>query len=366
MRVLQSRLWLMLAIISPWTVNAESISSRLENMEDSIILQEEAIHDIRDKMDYELDVSGYADLEYIVESHAVSRFRLHHLSLFFQKKLSEDWHFFSEVEFEDAPKHDLTNGTVAGNDEVAIGDAYGKLFVESMNFTYKIKPWLNARAGRTHTPTGIWAINGHPPFVSTQERPLHIRKIIPQLIDGLNVFGTMPLNNMYASYDLFIANGDGNTGHGDNNQPKAYGARGNSQLMLTSKASLDLGGSYYHDLRGDGIRREGVAAHAKLRLINLDVQGEAAYGRDSGASSINRSGLYVQGMWHMGVSAAGYRWDQFDENRADGVDKAANTFFFNYRFTPNLVLKAEYHSYKGKGVTEITTKTLFSIAAYLD
>ena len=51
-------------------------------------------------------ISGYADAELRITSNKNDNnsFRIRHLSLFFSKKVQEKWQFFSEIEFEDAPK----------------------------------------------------------------------------------------------------------------------------------------------------------------------------------------------------------------------------------------------------------------------
>ena len=114
------------------------------------------------------------------------------MSLFFTKDFGNGWSFFSEVEYEDGPKFEGDGTTLSSQD--------GKIFLESVNMTYLHKPDLSARVGRFFTPAGIWSVDHYPPFVGTQLRPQHIRKIFPQVIDGAGVFGSLTLkDNTYFS-----------------------------------------------------------------------------------------------------------------------------------------------------------------------
>lgn len=355
--------------------NAASVDNRLTEVEGAAALNEEAIAEMRDEMERAMDVSGYADVEYIVEKGKDSRFRMHHLSLFFQKKLTDKWKFFSEIEFEDAVKHDFGNVTVTDVDgvdqKVAAGTANGKIFVEAVNFTYQYRPEAMLRVGRMFTPAGIWSIDHYPPFVSTQERPKHIRKLFPQLIDGVVTFGTVGVGPAFVSYDAYFVNGDGNTGKGDKNQAKAYGGRTNVRLELPVFNDFEVGGSYYHDPKDSSnneLARTAIGAHGKVSVADLTVQTEGGFSRYVDASDAvqeTRSGYYVQAAYTLGATSVGYRYDTYDKDRANDTNEVVNSVFANYRFSPSLVGKVEYHMSGGTNQNE-GTKTVFSLAAYLD
>jgi len=362
-------------LLGTGVAHAASSDKRIADLEDAAAVSEEAIAEMRENMENALDVSGYADVEYIVEEGADSRFRMHHLSLFFQKKITEKWNFFSEIEFEDAVKHDFGNATVTDvdgvNQKVAKGTAYGKIFVEAMNFTYQYRPDVMFRVGRMFTPAGIWSIDHYPPFVSTQERPKHIRNLFPQLIDGAVVFGTTGSGSVFVSYDAYITNGDGNTGKGDKNQAKAYGGRGSLKLELPVVNEFEVGGSYYHDAKDSSnsdFARTAVGAHGKFSVAGLTVLGEGGFSRYKDANDVqqeSRSGYYVQPSYALGATTLGYRYDTYDKDRANDTNVVVNTLFANYRFSPSLVAKVEYHMSGGTNQDE-KTKTVFSLAAYLD
>jgi len=111
------------AIFVMASAHAESLDERVEMTEGNLELLEESIDDLRNELESQLRVSGYVDIEYIMSKDDDSRFRMHHMSFFFQKKISDKWKFFSEIEFKDAPL--FKSGT-----------SEGKIFVEAVNLDY--------------------------------------------------------------------------------------------------------------------------------------------------------------------------------------------------------------------------------------
>ena len=339
-------------------------AAAMDDLQGSVVLNEEAINEVRNDIDRRVQVAGYTDVEYILDSKAgkYPGFRMHHLSLFFKKKINEKWRWFSEIEFEDAPKHEFVND---GSNAVDTG--YGKIFVEAVNLDYVWKPELSVRVGRFFTPAGIWSVDHYPPFVPTQERPGHIRKLFPQLADGLMAFGTIKLGGMFFKYDAYLSNGDGNTGHHDQNAEKALGLKGD--LVLPMFQHLSVGGSFYTDPKDSAktdLIRTAFGAHAKLRAGNLTLQTEGGYRKNvwdaNDATLFSASGYYVQAMYALGKIAAGYRYDNFWSDRSDAAKETlTNTVFVNYRIDANLVLKAEHHM-----MDSGDTKTVFSAVAYLE
>jgi len=185
-------------VVTSAQVNDE-VTNYSESKDDSVTVKsildssdeaEIAIHlyeDLSKEIENNITISGYADVEYRGSSEPGinEEFRMHHLSLFFSKQFDNNVKFFSEIEYEDTPKFEGKNDG-SGDLETASG----KIFVEALNFDWNYSQHLNIRAGRFFTPAGIWSEDHYPPFVTTQERPLHIRKIFPQLIDGLSLFGS--------------------------------------------------------------------------------------------------------------------------------------------------------------------------------
>ena len=341
------------------------------DLEEAVVLSEETIADIQQKQEYAMDVSGYADVEFIRTDDNSMGFRMHHLSLFFQKKISDKWSFFSEIEFEDAVKHDFSNETVLDVDgeerKVAVGDASGKLFVEAISFDYQMSPEVVFRLGRFFTPTGIWSIDHYPPFLSTAERPAHIRKIFPQLIDGLMTYGRLRLGSSFMDYNAYVSNGEGNIGKADLNNAKAVGVKANLKMRLAILKQFEFGGSAYvdpSDSSVNGERKLVAGGHFRFRVWDLIVQAEGAASQYD--TSASRLGYYAQFTYAPNRWAGGYRFDAYDGDLDTSGSQTTHTTFINYRSTPNVVLKLEHHFVdKGDG-DSYTNKTIASIAAYLD
>ncbi|MFV2058920.1 MAG: hypothetical protein ACC707_20870, partial [Thiohalomonadales bacterium] len=224
-------------------------------LEDKGIAEDIAL-DIETQMTTAMKISGYADVEYIKTSKENDKpgFRLHHFSLFFTKKINDKWSLFSEIEYEDGPvfEGDNTNVPVVtpgpgGGESTAtqLKASSGKIFLEAMNVDYHMLPQMNFRLGRYFTPAGIWSIDHYPPFVPTQERPMHIRNIFPQLVDGLMTYGRIPMGSTYFKYDLYYGNGEVSTGNGDGDTHKSSGIRLALEIPVLTK--FELGVSGYED-----------------------------------------------------------------------------------------------------------------------
>jgi hypothetical protein len=320
-----------------------------------------------------MKISGYSEVEYHMSTKkdSVDGFRLHHMSLFFEKDLGSNWHFFSEIEYEDAPKFEgegEPQPAASGAEGEIIDDAQGKIYLESVNLTYKWRQEANIRFGRMFTPGGIWNVDHYPSFVPTQERPQHIRKMFPQVIDGAQVFGTAALGGTYANYNLYFANGTGNTAKHDHNQSKASGAK--LSLVFPALSHFEIGASVYSDPEDTAKNDEAFTAtgiHGKIKSSSVTLQFEKA----SGAwDADEREGHYVQLMYDWNKYTFGVRNDYYDSD-ADGSEAAEkgitqNSLFVNYHVNAAITLKAEYHAVDhDDNATEDYGKTVFSVVGYL-
>jgi len=357
--------------LSIWPCLAQSatmaeLEARLQTMEEELnFIKEndeqahEAIGDIKQNM----TVAGYSDASYIIDSRDNTRptFHLHHLSLFFKQKLNKNWRFFSEIEFEDAPKFgDIDTITVldCGPDGICGGggsaddsaktintlnEAEGKIFTEAFNLDYTWRPYASFRVGRFFTPAGIWSIDHYPPFVSTQERPRHIRKIFPQTTDGAMVYGIIEISNHFVSYDAYISNGEGNSAHEDQNTHKAFGLRLGIDLPYLD--NTNIGTTLYNDLLNDGSDKTAFGLHAKLLYNNYEIQTEYADALLNPASGSNyhMQGYYLQGQYHFSHWNLGLRYDYYTQDTSQASDEITNTLFTSYHITENLNVKLEHH-----------------------
>jgi len=226
------------------------------------------------------------------------------------------------------------------------------------------------RFGRFFTPAGIWSVDHYPPFVPTQERPGHIRKIFPQLVDGVMVYGTAQMGKHYLNYNVYYVNGEGNDGHGDANDDKGIGAKASAILGIPMFSHFEVGGTVYTDPKdttyGDN-ERLSIGVHGKAKIKDITLQSEAAYAtfEDGATSKGTVSGYYAQIIYEPSAWGVGFRHDMYDSDRSVDDETTTNSLFVNYRFNVNLVVKAEHHFIDDdKGNDD--SKTIFSVVSYLE
>jgi len=325
----------------------EENTERVDDVETNVLETQESF-------DNSFKISSYTDLEYTGNSKTNSSdgVRLHHFSIFLEKQLTPTLTFFSETEYEDAPQFEGPS----------IND--GKIFVEAVNFTWSASQHLKVRGGRFFTPSGIWSENHYPPYVPTQDRPLVIRKIFPQVIDGASFYGQYAIGDNFINYTLYSGNGEGNNGHGDNNSTKSLGLR--SQIIIPALKNSIFGVDYYQDTLNDGADKKVYGAHGKFIIDNLTLQAEYSKGEITGYLPFkqNMNGYYLQGIYSYNDYSFGYRYDFLDVNESLNLDHKKHNYFVNYHLTPNIILKAEYNDNKIENKDNYQGFIL-SIAAFL-
>ncbi len=339
----------------------KAMAQEEDDLETRISILEDLLEEEEGKSTNLMEIGGYVDTEYIITDKKGSddRFRIHHLSLIFKKQLNDRWSFFSEVEFEDAPY--LEGPEDAGG---ALKKDQGKILVEAVYLDVSARPDLSLRAGRFFTPAGIWNVDHYPPFVPTQERPQHIRKIFPQFVDGAQAFGSKVLNEYKADYHIYVGNGFGEPGNSDSNQDKAVGGR--FVLSHLSFADLAVGLSGFMGKDNDDTMRNSYGFDFKFQVKGLKVQGEYAFAKlDPVASAeFDRTGWYAQFIYSTRKFSYIYRYDLYEADSTTPSETSINTVAINYHFTPKIVGKVEGHWFYPEA-SEDFYKTIFSVAAYI-
>lgn len=325
--------------------NAEAIE-KVASIAEQTELAIYSYDDLADELDNSMKIAGYADVEYKGSDQPGinEEFRMHHLSLFFTKNFDNNVKFFSEIEYEDTPNF---KGVNDGSGDIA--ESSGKIFVEAVNFDYNYSQTLNLRAGRFFTPAGIWSEDHYPPFVTTQERPLHIRKVFPQLVDGVSLSGNVELfSNHFFNYNAFLGNGQSNvSGKKDLNSSKAVGFKTDYRAPLLD--DFTLGFTLYSDNKdssNNDADKFAVGYHLKLRHKNITVQAEYAESDLAFSDAVNdykNKGYYAQFLYDIDNWALGYRHDVFDKSNQSNNETTRNSIFVNYRLNEYLKLKGEYH-----------------------
>ena len=372
-------MWVLAVVLllsSPATSSAASLSQEVDELRARLEVLEAEVEESNHKFSGLFEVGGYADTEYIVTDKGDDEngFRVHHLSFHFVKQISDKWRLFSEVEFEDGPKLGeeetltITDDLGGIHTVETVEHKEGKIFVETFTLGYQHNRQVNFFFGRYLVPGGIWNVDHYTPFVPTQERPQHIRKIFPQINDGVQFYGTKNLSGIVTDYTAYVGNGSGNSGHGDGNANTAAGAR--LKFKFPNFHGAELGFSGYTETDNDDTERTAQGVDLKLRWKDLKFQGEYAMGDfdlKAAGADFDRSGYYGQLIYGIGKLDFIYRYDWYDA--ADIVvkgDKEINTFALNYHFTPSVVGKLETHFNEFEDSTkENYNKTIFSIAVYL-
>lgn len=347
----------------------EEIDKRLKKLEGEVGLAHEESDDIANRLKNSMSVSGYADTEYVTTNvPGDAGFRIHHLSMFLKKQVTDDLHFFSETEWEDAPYVDGSNSVMSG-----------KVFVEALNFDYQWRHDISIRVGRFFTPAGIWSVDHYPPFVMTQMRPQHIRAIFPQLVDGAAISGLHAVGSAFVSYDLYVGNGETPdfNGHNDYNSTTAAGLRANVALPIAHQ--FDVGATFYHDklpavpVFQSEAKKDAYGAHAKMRQGAFGLQAEYADAKyqptATPGTSYHKKGYYTQLSYDINKWTLGYRYDFFNPDTSTVVSSGTkiNSAIVNYHVNKNVVLKLEHHI---AGVIDPAQKdwykNIVSIAVNLD
>lgn len=348
--------------------NDAFVESITKTVNDSSLAQENGL-ELEKHIRSKLQTSGYADVEFRNSSLTNSHpgFRIHHFSVIFTKEIDSLWRTFAEVEYEDAPQLEFTPGSPNCQ-----GDCSGAIILEAMNVDYTPNEYFGLRFGRFFTPAGIWSVDHYPPFVATQERPLHIRKIFPQLIDGAMIHGSIPIAEAFLGYDLYIGNGEGNSGSSDNNDEKAVGFR--AALQLPWLTQLELGTSLYADTlnesNGSSTSKVVAGLHLRVRGGPVAFQFEVASGKyqpDGTGAEFTKLGYYSQLGVDIMAATIGYRYDVFedyDTPSAASIDLSRHTLFANYRIQKNVVTKLEHHI-TTRGEADAEYLTIGTVAFYL-
>lgn len=343
-------------------------TNKIEEVSDQVEMAHYSYEDLSDEINKSIQVSGYADVEYkgSSKSGVNEEFRMHHLSLFFTKQFENNIKFFSEIEYEDAPQFE-------GDDDGSnTKSASGKVFVEALNFDWNHSQYINLRAGRFFTPAGIWSEDHYPPFVPTQERPLHIRKIFPQLVDGVSFFGSKEFTSEhFFNYTTFLGNGESNvSGKKDLNSNKAFGFKGDYNAPWLDEFTLGL--TLYNDnedSENDNADKAALGYHLKLRYEDLTLQSEYAKAELTFTGQNNdytRKGYYGQLLYNLKQWDLGYRYDFYNQNTLEADELTRNSLFINYHVNENFTIKGEYHDDSHKDpLKEDFDFYIFSITGYL-
>jgi len=291
-----------------------------------------------------MSLGGYFNVEYLNDdkSDSTGRFRLHRVSLFFQKRVGQ-FNFFTEVEFEDAPKFEGEGG-----DEIE--EARGEIIVEQAWAEYLYHPLLNFRAGLILLPE-YYNLNHYPTTTFATNDPLHSGNILPEEILGVAIYGDTygELHPDFGiGYQLYVSNGENpNIGKEDVNENKAVGGKLTFHMPLFGLLDIfDLGVNVYVGEDDEDNRDFIWNFEAIIETERIFFHFEYAEGRkdfDVSANGLEESyGYYAFLGYQLTPQHVVFtRYEFFDEDRSDEERITRLLFGVRYRPLPEISIKGE-------------------------
>lgn len=278
-------------------------------------------------------LGGYATASYENLRHAPSRIALDNLSLFVWWQGDGRWKFFSEFDYENV----LASNSAGQEGE----DHY--LALERLYLDYALNDTTTLRAGKFLTPIGRWNLIHATPLVWTTSRPLFTTETFPTNATGLMVNGTLPAVAQGFEYSLYASSGNE--------------LRANPALDPFSEA---LGAHLAFPVLADGqvgfsyvAFEQEQAQDEKKNLIGFDFvwsrnryefSAEGVYRFSDKGNAWDEKGAF--GQLVVPLTEKLYAVGRYEVYQPAQEDQAAHLLVagLNYRYTPAIVLKAEWIS----------------------
>lgn len=276
-------------------------------------------------------LGGYATASYEDSPHAPARTALDNLSLFVWWQGEGRWKFFSEFDFENI---------VASNSSGQNGeDDY--LALERLYLDYDVTDMATIRAGKFLTPIGRWNLIHATPLVWTTSRPLTTTRPFPSNVTGLMLYGTLPTVANGLEYTLYASKGD--EIRPNPTLDPFYGVIG-AHATLPLPADGQIGFSFA------GFEQEN-SPDEKKRLVGVDFvwsrnryefSAEGVYRFSDNGNLWNEKGIF--GQLVVPLSEKAYAVGRYEYFHPALETEATQLFVagLNYRYTPAIVLKAEW------------------------
>ncbi|HBO97539.1 MAG TPA: hypothetical protein DD648_05910 [Candidatus Omnitrophica bacterium] len=290
------------------------------------------VDDLKDDIAKFMKISGYYDFEWLMDDKEASpnEFKQHHLSFFFDKRI-EDWHFFSELEFEYAFDYAGTGGGVTGG---------GEAKVETTWLEYNHGDLFNIRGGKLLRPQ-YWTANHYPSQTVSTSRPLLVKNVIPFDTTGVSVYGTKYFKNEWGgSYNLFVGNGEAaDRAKDDANEDKVFGGKLTAHMPFFDR--FDVAGSTYIGSNAASKSEWMWGAEAQIDIANFGLLAEVAHNNNEG-----QFGYYVQPSYRfLPKWTTFYRLDTRDDHNQidDPDDSTRHTVGLRYQPLTAISLKGELY-----------------------
>ena len=284
-------------------------------------------------------LGGYATVSYENLSNAPSRIALDDLSLFVWWQGEGRWKFFSELDFENI---------VASNSTGKEGeDRY--LAVERLYLDYDVTDTATLRAGKFLTPIGRWNLIHATPLVWTTSRPLTTTRPFPSNVTGLMLYGTLPTVANGVEYTLYASKGD-EIRPNPTLDPfyEVFGAHVVVPLPIDGQIGFSFADFEQENAPGEKKRLAGVDFVWSRNRVEFSAEG--IYRFSGNGRLWDEKGAY--GQLVVPLSEKAYAVGRYEIFHPPQEAKATQLFVagLNYRFTPAIVLKAEWDGSKNNHI----------------
>lgn len=279
----------------------------------------------------ELILGGYATSSIEKLAHDATRFALDNASLFLWWDGGGRWRFFSEIDYQNL----LSNHRVNDNE----GERY--LALERLYADYAFSENASLRIGKFLTPIGRWNVIHAAPLVWTTSRPLITTNVFPGNVTGLMVSGTAPMGDSGIDYSVYAS-------RGNEFRPNPYqdtfreSVGVHITVPLPMDAQLGMSFSSFDQESHKGENKRLVGLDFYWSRDRYELTGEGVYRFSDNGSDWDERGVFLQGVAPLSgkLSAVG----RFESYRQALQPSATKLWIagVNYRYTPAIVLKAEW------------------------
>lgn len=235
----------------------------------------------------DFNIGGYTSASLTVPRNSSVEAAVNEVSLIVRWEGDSRFKFFGELELEQP---------LSWNEDKRFNSKDTYFDLERLYLDYNLSEKLNLRAGRFLTPAGNWNLLHAAPLVWTSTRPLVTSRLFPASINGLMLYGSVPVQNHAFEYTFFVETlKDQNEDDDEIRYRDVGGAR--FTLNNTYNTGLTLMTLRESDPRSPSYRLVGLDFTTNIN--RLELSGEAYY-RFSETGKKGGSGAYLQSAYNLG------------------------------------------------------------------
>lgn len=276
-------------------------------------------------------LGGYATASYQNLKHGPSRIALDNLSLFVWWQGEGRWKFFSELDYENV----LASNSFGQEGE----DHY--LALERLYLDYDVTDTTTIRAGKFLTPIGRWNLIHATPLVWTTSRPLITTRSFPTNVTGLMLYGTLPAMANGFEYTLYASRGNEIRPNPDlDTFDEAIGAH--AIIPLSTEAQIGISLASFEQENAPNETKQIAGLDFVWARSRYEFSAEGVYRFSDKGHLWDERGAF--GQLVVPLSEKTYAVGRYEVYQPALANQATQLFVagLNYRYTPAVVLKAEW------------------------